>query len=174
MPKHSIEIIKIGLLVLCAGLLLANLAATPAWGADQSVAEATLTLDVRNEPLRSVLGKITKTTRWKIKVPDQWLDKPVTQTLQNATLEEGLKSVFNSAGVENLFLLYDEDIKTITLFDTESAQKQSAARSSAQARPPVVSAPAEPDPRLQSPGRDTGPATTRASRRARRQSSEDD
>jgi hypothetical protein len=174
MPKQPIAIIIMGLAVFGVVLLSAHLTATPGWGADKAVAQATLTLDIKNEPLRSVLGKITKTTKWKIKVPDKWLDKPVTQTLNKVTLEEGLRTVLNNAGIENLLLLYDEERKVVTLFDTESAQKQSANRSSTQAQPPVVSAPAEPDPRLQGPMRDAPPRPARASRRTKRQSSDDD
>jgi hypothetical protein len=168
------SIITLVFAVIWTGLSAAALSATPGWGADQSVAQATITLDVTNEPLRSVLGKITKTTRWKIKVPDKWLDRPVTQTLNRVTLEEGLRSVLNNAGVENLLLMYDEDSKAVTLFDTEAAQKQSADRSSAKAQSPVVSAPNEPDPRLQRPAQESGQKPTRASTRARRRSSDND
>ncbi len=185
MPKQSITMIKIGFAVFCVGLLAASLTATPCWGADKVAANATITLDVKNEPLRSVLGKITKATRWKIKVPDKWMDKPVTQTLNKVTLEEGLRSVLNNAGVENLLLMYDEKIKVVTLFDTESSPRQSADRFPAQApaqtpaqvnaQPPVVSATDEPDPILKRAAeRAAGHTPARVNRRARRQSSEDD
>lgn len=163
----------------CAGFLAAHVTAIPGWGADQLPAQSTITLDVTNEPLGSVLAKITKKTSWKIKAPDKWLNRPVTQTLNKVTLEEGLRSVLNNAGVGNLLLLYDENIKVVNVFDTESAQSQLADRSSApvQARaniqPPGVPAAADPDPRLQSPVTSTGPAPARV-RRIRRQSSDDD
>jgi hypothetical protein len=158
------------------GLLAVNLADTPAWGTDKSAAQATITLDVKNEPLQSVLGKITRKTGWKIKVPDKWLDMPVTQTLNKATLEDGLKSVLNNAGVVNLLITYDEYFKVVTVFDTESSSTSAAATSPAQTRaqPSVVTAPPEPDPRLQSAAIDTGSRPAPRSRRARRQSSEDD
>lgn len=175
--KYLISIIKIGLALFWVSWLTAALTSTPCWGADESAAQAMITLDVKNEPLRSVLGKITKATKWKIKVPDQWLDKPVSQTLNYVTLEEGLRSVLKNAGVENLLLMYDENIKAVTLFDTESAQKQFAGRSSAQVnqRPPAMSVTGQPDPILQRAAeRDAGAAPARVNRRTRRQSSDDD
>jgi hypothetical protein len=183
MPKHLISIIKISLVVFLVGLLTAYLTATSGWGADQSVAPATITLDVTNEPLGSVLGKITKTTKWKINVPDKWLDRPVTQSLNKATLEEGLRSVLNNAGVANLFLMYDENIKVVAVFDTETAQSLTAARTPAPAtaQRPVAAAPAAPatapaapDPRLQAPVSDTPPRSSRGARVRGRQGSHDD
>ncbi|OGP82574.1 MAG: hypothetical protein A2V87_10560 [Deltaproteobacteria bacterium RBG_16_58_17] len=176
MSKQSIAIIKIGFAVFFVGLFSANLIATPCWGSDNVSANPMITMDVKNEPLRSVLGKISKTTRWKIKVPDKWMDKPVTQTLNKVTLEEGLRFILKDAGVENLLLIYDENIKLITVFDTESAQRQSADRPSAQvnAQPPVVSATDEPDPTLKRPVRDAGSGPSRVNRRAKRQASSEE
>jgi hypothetical protein len=157
-------------------LLSVDLTVTPAWGADQSAADVTITMDVNNEPLGSVLGKITKKTKWKIKAPDKWLDRPVTQTLNKATLEEGLKSVLNNAGVANLLITYDEYLNVAVVFDTEGSSMSAAAPASQNKTQPAVvsSAPAEPDPRLQSPATDTGSRPARATRRTKRQSSEDD
>ena len=169
--------VKLYLALLFLALPASSLAPTPCWGADKAVAQATITLDATNEPLRSVLGKITRATKWKIKVPDQWLDKPVSQSLKNASLEEGLKAVLNSAGADNLLLMYDEKLKVVSLFDTEGAQKQSAASSSAHpnSQTSIQSVTGEPDPVLQRAAeRASGAAPTRASRRIRRQSTDDD
>jgi hypothetical protein len=171
MPKQPITFTMFVFVVFFAGLLSANLTTAYCWGSDKESAGPAITLDVQNEPLRSVLGKISKTTRWKIKAPDKWMDKPVTQTLNKVTLEEGLRSVLKNAGVENLLLLYDENIKVVTLFDTESPQRQPADRPPAHvnAQPPVVSATDEPDPMLKRPVRETGPGPSRGNRRTRRQ-----
>jgi hypothetical protein len=177
MPKQPITFIMFVFVVFLVGLLSANIPTAYCWGSDKESADPAITLDVQNEPLRSVLGKISKTTRWKIKAPDKWMDKPVTQTLNKVTLEEGLRSVLKSAGVENLLLMYDENIKVVTLFDTEAAQKQSSARPPAQvnAQPPLVSTTGEPDPILKRAAeRAAGSDSSRASRRARRQAAEDD
>jgi hypothetical protein len=175
MPKQSIAI-KISVAVFFVGLFSANLTATLCWGSDHVSANPMITLDVKNEQLRSVLGKISKTTRWMIKVPDKWLDKPVTQTLNKVTLEEGLRFILKDAGVENLLLMYDENIKLITVFDTESPQRQSADRPVAQvnAQPPVVSATDERDPTLKRPVRDARSGPSRGSRRAKRQADSGD
>jgi hypothetical protein len=181
MPNRLIAIMKKCFTLFCVGLLAANLASTSCWGADESAsAPATITLDVKNEPLRSVLGKITKATRWKIKAPDKWLDKPVTQTLSKATLEDGLKSLFNNAGVENLFIMYDEYFKVVTIYDTESTPRPAAGNSSVQLPnhpsipPPTITAPNEPGPRLQPSGGYPAPVPRRAARRPRTLSSDDE
>ena len=176
MPKQSITIIKIVLAVLCVLSAAVDFTANDCWGAERVAAYETITLDVKNEPLRSVLVKITRKTGWKVKVPDKWLEKPVTQTLSKAKLEDGLRSVLNNAGVENVFLLYDENIKVATLFDTDGVQKQGADHHQAQAntqRPAVESA-ADADHMLQPPVREARPAPARASRRIRRQAGSDD
>jgi hypothetical protein len=177
MSKQPITLVMFFIAVLLVGFLSANLTTDCCWGSDlESVAPA-ITLDVKNEPLRSVLGKISKTTRWKINAPDLWMDKPVTQTLNKVTLEEGLRSVLKSAGVENLLLMYDENIKVVTLFDTESPQKQAAGRPPApiRAQPPLVSSTGRPDPILERAAeRAAGPGPSRTSRRAKRLAGEDD
>ena len=170
MPKQSITVIMVVFVVLLVGLPSVHLTTAYCWGSDQEFADPAITLDVQNEPLRSVLGKISKTTRWKIKAPDKWMDKPVTQTLNKVTLEEGLRSVLKSAGVENLLLMYDENIKVVTLFDTESPQRQAADRLPPQvnAQAPVVSVTDEPDPRLKRPLREAVPGPSQGNRRAKR------
>ena len=132
MHKQSIAIQKIIFTLFFIGLVSANLTTTLCWGSDKVSANPTITLDVANEPLKGVLGKISKTTGWKIKAPEKWMEKPVTQTLNRASMEEGLRSILKNAGIENLLLMYNEDIRVVTIFDTESAQGQSAGRSPAQ------------------------------------------
>jgi hypothetical protein len=176
MPKQPVTFIMFVFVVFLVGLLSAHLTTAYCWGSDKESADPAITLDVQNEPLRSVLGKISKTTGWKIKTPDKWMDKPVTQTLNKVTLEEGLRSVLRNAGIENLMLMYDENIKVVTLFDTESPQRQSADRPPAQvtAQPPVVSSTDQPDPRLKRPVRDAGPGPSRGNIRSRRQAASEE
>lgn len=171
MPKQPITFIVFVFAVLFVELFSANLTTDYCWGSDQESAAPVITLDVQNEPLRSVLGKISKTTGWKIKTPDKWMDKPVTQTLNKVTLEEGLRSVLTSAGIEDLLLMYDENVKVVTLFDTEGPQKQAAGRPPAPIRvqPPLVSTSGRPDPILERAAeRAAGPGPSRGIRRSRR------
>jgi hypothetical protein len=171
MPKQPITFIVFVFVVLFVELFSANLPTDYCWGSDKESADPAITLDIKNEPLRTVLGKISKTTRWQINAPDKWMDKPVSQTLIKATLEEGLRAVLKSAGVEDLLLLYDENIKVVTLFDTEGPQKQAAGRPPApiNVQPPVVSATGEPDPILKRAAeRAAGQAPSRGIRRSRR------
>jgi len=177
MPKPSITFIMFVFVVFLVGLPSANLPAAYCWGADKESAAPAITLDVQNEPLQSVLGKISNTTRWKIKTPDRWMDKPVTQTLNKVTLEEALRSVLKNAGIENLLLMYDENIKVVTLFDTESPQKQAAGRPPApiNVQQRFVSTTGEPDPILRRAAeRAAGQAPSRGIRRSRRQAVTED
>ena len=168
MPKQSVAL-RVIFIVFLAGSLAVALPATPCRGSDRPTADPTITLDVQNEPLRSVLGKISKTTGWKITAPDKWMDKPITQTLHQVSIEEGLRFILKDAGVENLLLTYDEDRKTITVYDTGIRQGQSANSLPAQgvARPPVFSASGQPDPMLTRPARDAGSGTSRGTARSR-------
>jgi hypothetical protein len=169
MPKQSVAIMRIIFVVFFAGSLSVALPVTPCRGSDRASADPTITLDVQNEPLRSVLGEISKTTGWKIKAPDKWMDKPITQTLNKVSMEEGLRFILKNAGVENLLLTYDENRKTITVYDTEIQQGQSANRPTVQgdARPPVFSASDQPDPMLKRPTKDAGAGPSRGTTRAR-------
>jgi hypothetical protein len=168
MPKQSVAFGVIFGVFLAVSLSVA-LPATPCRGADRVSAGPTITLDVQNEPLRSVLGKISKTTGWKITAPDKWMDKPITQTLYQVSMEEGLRFILRDAGVENLLLTYDENGKTITVYDTQIQQGQSVNSPPAQgiARPPVFSAIDQSDPMLKRPARDGGSGTSRGTARAR-------
>ena len=168
MPKQS-GTSRVIFVVFLAGWLSVALPATTCRGADRASAGPLITLDVQNEPLRSVLGKISKTTGWRITAPDKWMDKPITQTLYQVSMEEGLRFILRDAGVENLLLTYDENGKTITVYDTQIQHGQSAQSPPAQgiARPPVFPTGGQPDPMLTRPTRDAGSGTSRGTPRAR-------
>lgn len=159
--------------VLFVGLLWAALPATPCRGSDRA-ADPTITLDVQNEPLRNVLEKISRTTKWKIIVPDRWMDKPITQKLDKVSLEEGLRFILKDAGIENLLLTYDEERKTVALYDAEMQRGQSANRPPArsEAQPPVLAPPAQPDPLLTRPAGETGSSPRRTPRTRSRRNAE--
>ena len=168
MPRQSITIKQIFFTLLFIGLVSANLTATLCWGSGKVSANPTITLNVTNEPLKGVLGKISKTTGWKIKAPEKWMEKPVTQTLNKASMEEGLRSILKNAGIENLLLMYNEDIMVVTIFDTESAQGQSADRPPAQVNARTPGVPITDDPILSRPARDAGPGPSRGVKRGMR------
>ena len=164
MAKLPVTIMNVILVV-----FLVVFPATPCRGSDRASTGPTITLDVQNKPLRSVLEEIAKTTGWKIKAPDKWMEKPITQTLNKVSMEEGLRFILKDAGVENLLLTYDENRKTITVYDTEIRQGQSADRPPAQGepRPPVFSASDQPDPVLNRPAKDARSGSSRGAPRAR-------
>jgi hypothetical protein len=136
----SIALFRVFFAVFLIAFPTVHLAATPCWGSDQPPAEPTITLNADNEPLQSVFAKISKTTLWKIQAPNRWMNRPITQTLNEVPLAEGLRFILKSAGIENILLLYDDKNRVITVFDTENAVKQSAAGPSGQAgvRPPFL------------------------------------
>jgi hypothetical protein len=153
MPTQAIAlIIKVFPVIVFAGLLSAALPATPCRGSDRT-ADRTITLDVQNEPLRSVLERISKATGWKIIVPDRWMDKPITQALDKVSMEEGLRFILKDAGIENLLLTYDEDKKTAALYDTEIQTGQSAGQPPlrGETRSPVFTTGNQPDPIMRPP-----------------------
>ena len=174
MHRQSIAIQNIISTLFFIGLLSADLTATHCWGSDKVSANPTITLAVTNEPLKGVLGKISKTTGWKIKAPEKWMEKPVTQTLNKASIEEGLRSTLKNAGIENLLLMYNEDIMVVTIFDTESAQGQSANLPSAQVNARTPGAPVTDDPILSRPARDAGSGPSRVTGRGKRRAISED
>jgi hypothetical protein len=178
MTKQSVALRTVIFVVFLAGAISVVLPATPCRGSDRASTEPTITLGVDNEPLQSVLGQISKTTGWEIKVPGKWMDKPITQTLNRVSMDEGVRFILKDAGVENLLLIYDENKKTITVYDTEIQQGQPANRPTAQgdARPPVFSASGQSDPMLKRREQDTGAGPSQRTTRARnrKQANEDE
>jgi hypothetical protein len=168
MRKESVAL-RVILVVFLAELLSFALPAPPCRGSDRAPADPTISLDVQNEPLRNVLGEISKITGWKIKVPEKLMDKPITQTLNQVSIEEGLRFILKAVGVENLLLTYDETGKTITVYDTEIPQGHSANRPPVQgdAPPPVFSTSDRSDPLLQRPAKETGSEPSRGTTRSR-------
>jgi hypothetical protein len=202
MLKRSIALLRVSLTLILIAFPTVHLAASPCWGSDQPPADPTITLNADNEPLQSVFAKISKTTSWKIEAPNKWMNRPITQTLNGVPLAEGLRFILKSAGIENILLLYDDNNRVITVFDTENAVKQSAAVPSGQtgvrspflppipvppaAAPPVqtsVQPPVVPplpvpppgdDPALKRRTTDAGSDQTPGSRRTRRRNHQEE
>jgi hypothetical protein len=188
MLKRSIALLRVCFAVLLIAFPIVHLATAPCWGSDQGPADPTITLNADNEPLQSVFAKIAKTTSWKIHAPDKWMNRPITQTLTGVPLAEGLRFILKSAGIENILLLYDDNNRVITVFDTETALKQSTAVRSAQSaafppaqpgvQPPDVPPPPVPppgdDPILKRRTGDSDSGQTPSSRRAKKRNHQDE
>ncbi len=168
MPKRSIALFRVSFAVFLIAFLTVHLAAALCWGSDKSPADPTITLNVDNEPLRSVFAKISKTTSWKIQAPDKWMNRPITQSLTGVPLADGLRFILKSAGIENILLLYDDNNRVITVFDTENLVKQSNAVPPVQAtgQPSVV--PPTDDRVLKRRTSDAGSSHSPGSSRAKR------
>ncbi|MFC1867691.1 hypothetical protein ACFL0H_06110 [Thermodesulfobacteriota bacterium] len=112
------------LIIFVAGMILINLPISFCWGADKGSADPVLTLDFENEPLMSVLNKISDATGWKIVIDRRWMHNPITRNLDGVPLGKGLRLVLKNTGIQNQIMIYDEGEKTITVLDAESIQYQ--------------------------------------------------
>jgi hypothetical protein len=135
MLKPVVGIMRVCAL-LFAGLLAALLFVAPCRGSGPPPEGAVFSLTVNEEPLRTVFGRISRATGWKITAPEKWMDKTVTQTLNDVTLEGGLRFILKNAGIENVLVTYDANRKLVTVFDTERQQGRAAQRPDLPAPPP--------------------------------------
>jgi hypothetical protein len=55
-----------------------------------------ISLTVQNEPLGDVLADITRDTGYRFNLNRKWQDYPVSATIDNLTLEQGLKRLLRS------------------------------------------------------------------------------
>jgi hypothetical protein len=79
--------------------------------AANSDAEPLINLTVNNQPLGDVLDTITAETGYQFKLNDQWEAQPVSATIVNLPLEQGLKRLLRSL---NHTIIWESD-RTITI-----------------------------------------------------------
>jgi hypothetical protein len=60
------------------------------------IAEPSLSLETRNEPLGQVLAQITQKTAYRFSLEDAWMDHPVTVAFRDLPLSQGLKRVLSN------------------------------------------------------------------------------
>jgi hypothetical protein len=72
-----------------------NITVNPVSATD-STASPVIKLNVNNQPLGDVLGAITAETGYKFNINEQWESHPVSATIDNLPLEQGLKRLMRN------------------------------------------------------------------------------
>ena len=72
-----------------------DIAVNPVSAAD-SITYPVIKLTVNNQPLGEVLGAITAETGYKFNINEQWESHPVSATIDNLPLEQGLKRLLHN------------------------------------------------------------------------------
>jgi hypothetical protein len=92
----------------------------PSFATVNSANEPVITITAKNEPLKLVLEKITKTTGYKIEVTEGWDSKPVTVDIKSMTLDDSLNKIIRALGSPNNAKIdYDnKKIIRINFFET--------------------------------------------------------
>jgi hypothetical protein len=110
--KRILSTVGIALFVCLGGIILANLIPIPCRGSDMVSKAIVFSLDVKGKPLAKVLETISKATGYEITVNEELQKLPVTATLQNVTLREGLRRII---GPFNHVLLFNDAEKKIAI-----------------------------------------------------------
>ena len=109
--KKSFNTFAVFILLFGVGILATNLFSMPSWAYETRSEPAVFSLDVKDEALKVVLGKITKLTGYTIRVNEKWADLPITASMQNVTIEEALKKI-----LDNYALIIENTQKYISIF----------------------------------------------------------
>ena len=100
-------------LFFCFFCFAGNVTIYPAMAQD-ATADPLISLTAKNEPLGDVLETITRETGYRFNLNDQWMDHPVSATINGLPLEKGLKRLLRSL---NHSIVWESDkIVTITVF----------------------------------------------------------
>jgi hypothetical protein len=63
------------------------------WASETDQGVSVFSLDVRDEPLLEVFKKISKLTAYEVEVSEKWAHLPITASIRNASIHEGLNRV---------------------------------------------------------------------------------
>ena len=92
--------------------------------AERTSLGATISMDVKNKSLRSVLKEISKQSGYQIVVSDNLLEIPITGKFQGTSLPVLLGRILKGT---NVFILEDDRQKTITVLTSLSEQEDATA-----------------------------------------------
>jgi len=106
--RHLSPLIVFFLLFLW-GTISINLYPLPCWSANKELNPVVFSLNVKDEPLKEALKKISKSTGYRITVSENWASLPVTAQLKNLTVEEGLKRLLK--GLNHSLVIQDIEKK---------------------------------------------------------------
>jgi hypothetical protein len=120
-------------LILWLLLFIGNYIAVHPVSATDRVADPVIKLTVNNQPLGEVLGAITAETGYEFNINEQWESHPVSATIDNLPLEQGLNRLLRNL---NHTIIWDSDqIVTIMVYGkTDSTSHHSRI---SQASPPL-------------------------------------
>ena len=68
----------------------------PSWGAAVSSEPPDITLNIKDEPLISVIEKISKATGYQIIINEKWSDFLVSASIKNVPLHDGLRGILSN------------------------------------------------------------------------------
>jgi hypothetical protein len=99
-------------LILCLLAILSSVSVALHPAVAQKVtADPLISLTVHNEPLGDVLASLTRDTGYRFNLNRKWRTHPVSATIGNLTLEQGLKRLLRSL---NHTIIWEAD-KTVTI-----------------------------------------------------------
>jgi len=122
--------------VFCACFL-----ATICTAAQTAPGDETISLNIQERPLSEVLAIITKTTGLTFIIDNQWLEMPVSISVEATPLHKVLKLIFTDI---NNAIIYQSNgiIKIIIYSETAGSNKGSGSQSTESPSPPEESEPA--------------------------------
>ena len=123
-----------------------EIAVTPASATD-SVAYPVIKLTVNNQPLGEVLNAITDETGYAFSINEEWESHPVSATIDNLSLEQGLKRLLRNL---NHTIIWDSN-QTVTIMVYGKTDSTSHKSRISHAAPPR-SIPAVPPPEAENFG----------------------
>jgi hypothetical protein len=116
--KHKRSSLLFVLPLLSISVLIIN----PSFAAVNSVKEPVVSISVKNEPLKKVLEKISKSTGYKIEVTEGWENKLISADFINTPLDTSLKKIIKALGGPSNSIVTYENAKNIkiNIFDSSA------------------------------------------------------
>ena len=134
-------------LLICLGAISTIFSPMPCTGSESGEKLATFSLEVDQQPLGEVLQEISKATGYEITVDKEYAKQPITVSLKNVTVEEGLRRIL---GKLSRYLVIDEAEKKISVRIVDAEVRKTTATSSQKKIDPLdveVTPPQEPGER---------------------------
>ena len=109
------------------GMILTVLSPNPCLGSESGEEPTVFSLDVDEMPLGEVLQQISKATGYEITIEPEYANLPITVSLKNVTVEEGLRRIL---GKLSRYMVIDEAEKKISVRIVDGEAKKTTAISS--------------------------------------------
>ncbi|BBO67079.1 hypothetical protein DSCA_10090 [Desulfosarcina alkanivorans] len=92
------------------------------WGTADSSDAPTLTLNIKDEPLKTVFEKFSRATGYQISIDEEWTDLIVSASLKNASLYESTRRILTNQN--HAIIINDIEKKlTVTIYDKRVLSK---------------------------------------------------